>query len=374
MRTRARACAAALAFAMGLPLAGDCAATVAADAAVPAPAVHAASRAEQEFVDALAQQLSDSRQPRELLVAARLFRFGAGHGADAGAPVDDARRVARADAAMQRALALGASDPLVLWTAATSCPASSAICDASRALRRLRAIAPSNAAVWVLPGADAAAAPSDRGREPTPSDDIRERLPRIAAASRYDSYQGERLRTYLAAVAPGPSPAADHAVARSRAAPDAAMRLALAARFAFDAAEAETRGLAQLCDATTPAASAAHVADCVAAGERILERADSARAHRAATTLLLRWLPDGAPRHRVDTQRRRLEWQSAALQRLVQADPDAASRALAFWREPGATELQVMRVTLQAAGIALDPPPDWRGWSALELDALRPPD
>ena len=38
---------------------------------------------------------------------------------------------------------------------------------------------------------------------------------------------------------------------------------------------------------------------------------------------------------------------------------NAMADKLALWREPGATELKVVRKQLEAAGIALDPPPDW---------------
>lgn len=91
--------------------------------------------------------------------------------------------------------------------------------------------------------------------------------------------------------------------------------------------------------------------------------------------MLLRLLPPGTERDAVGRARERLEWQIQASGALLSpsdgkarmTDTAAVLELLALWRAPGASELGVMRQQLEAAGVALDPPPDWRSWRSIEV-------
>jgi hypothetical protein len=329
----------------------------------------------------LAEVLARSPNPRHLMVAAKLR-----HGAVAEAlarrvsPEAIARVAAQstlpdADALVREALRLGANDPLLWWIAATDCPATPATCDAPAAIARLRELAPSNGAVWLLvPRGTTPYA----GTEATGDADGDAVLDRIATASRHDYYIGERTRAYLDAFDQLPLQAeaiVDPAEFSEPVSPEVVRGL-LAFGLALADALPGPQAFTSLCGEDTLARlGEPRAARCREAMRTMLRTADSPMPYRIAGNALLRLLPPGAERDTVQRDQQRMLWQITALGVLQSAgedkdwrvDPDAIEEALALWRAPGATELGVMRQQLEAAGIALDPPPDWRGWSAIEV-------
>jgi hypothetical protein len=110
--------------------------------------------------------------------------------------------------------------------------------------------------------------------------------------------------------------------------------------------------------------------------------ADNVLSHGLATHMLLRSLPPGEERRAVERERARLQWQMSAAIELdtppagsgATIDTAATQALLRAWREPGATELGVLRRRLERAGVALDPPPDWRSGQSIEPARARDSD
>lgn len=329
----------------------------------------------------LAGVLARSPNPRHLMVAAKLR-----HGAVAEAlarrvsPEAVARVAARpalpdADDLVRESLRLGATDPLLWWIAATDCPATPEICDAPAAIARLRELAPSNGAVWLLVPRGTTPYAGTEASGDVDGDAV---LDRIAAASRHDYYIGERIQSYLDAFDQLPLPAeavVDTSDFDAPVSPEFVRGL-IAFRFALADALPGLQTYGVLCGEDTIARlGEPRAARCVDAMRTTLRTADSPMPHRIAGNALLRLLPPGAEREAVARDQQRMLWQITAYGVLQSAgedpdwrvDPDAIEDSLALWRAPGATELGVMRQQLEAAGIALDPPPDWRGWSAIEV-------
>ena len=302
--------------------------------------------------------LETSAQPRELLLAARLRRGQASRAGRRGDGAAQMRQEAAADALLQHAIERGASDPVVWWEVADACRRSPALCASDDPVARLRELAPSNAAVWIRPRLGAA-----------PGDAADERLMRIASASRYDTYLGERVRAWTLAQERVPVPpelledvGADATLARG-----VLVFGMLMADVVTDVTE--LRGLCG--DAALVAAGAPREAACRAALDRALAKADSLMSYYAAWSVRHALETDPVARANLERARAAVEWQVAAMVELtLDGDPKVSQAAQAeqfeFWLAPGATEFSVLRELLQAHGVALTPPPDWRGARGIE--------
>ena len=96
--------------------------------------------------------------------------------------------------------------------------------------------------------------------------------------------------------------------------------------------------------------------------------ADSVLIERIAGRVLLRLLPPSSEREAALRASLRSAWQMESWMALMApSDPEHPrsntqfeEETMALWRSPGATELDVMRQQLEAAGIPLDPPVDWK--------------
>src|SRR5688572_11379500 len=114
------------------------------------PVQHAQLEASHRYLSDVALTLSRSPEPRRLIAAAQfiahLDRFWPEHSGPV--PASSSLRLS-VDALVSDALRLGSDDPLLWWIVATDCPASPAVCNAPRALTRLRQIDSDNAAVWL---------------------------------------------------------------------------------------------------------------------------------------------------------------------------------------------------------------------------------
>jgi hypothetical protein len=322
----------------------------------------------------LAEHLARSSNPRHLMVAARLatgFHFEPD--VEVSPQVRallDSRPKLDAGALVEDALRLGETDPLVWWVAANDCPAPAPRCDRIAAISRLQSLAPSNAAVWML---------SDRIRRLTEKDQVDAvhdagddmQLERIAAASRFDIYYGEALRSYIDAFSQLPLPAfPDMMDAQFDERPiEDVVRGMLA--FGYAAAEA-LPGLAYfsgLCDEHAIARLGEPRRElCIGAMRTAAREADSVLIERLASRTLLRLLPPGSERDATLRASLRSAWQMESWMALMAPhDPERPlgktefeEETIALWRSPGATELDVLRQQLEAAGIPPDPPVDWK--------------
>jgi hypothetical protein len=322
----------------------------------------------------LAEHLARSSNPRHLMVAARLatgFHFEPDLEVSPHVrALLDSRPKLDAGELVAEAMRLGQTDPLVWWVAANACPAPATRCDRTAAIAHLQSLAPSNAAVWIL---------SDRMRRPTDeepanaerdeADDVQ--LERIAAASRFDIYSGEALRSYIDAFSQLPLPALPDAqqahfdeppredVVRGLLAFGYAMAEALPG-LGYFAGLCDDRAIARLGDARRDR--------CVAAMHTATREADSVLIERIAGRVLLRLLPPGSEREAALRASLRSAWQMESWMALMApSDPEHPrsntqfeEEKIALWRSPGATELDVMQQQLEAAGIPLDPPVDWK--------------
>jgi hypothetical protein len=321
----------------------------------------------------VAEHLSRSRNPRHLMVAARLatpfwFQKDVELSPEVRAALDARVRLDPA-ALVEDALRLGATDPLLWWIAANDCPAPPTRCDRSAAVAQLQSLAPSNAAVWTL---------SDRGRRPEDDgavdaardaqDDLH--LERIADASRFDIYSGEMLRSYIDAFSQLPLPPRASATDTQFDAPpsDDVVRGMLALGYAMAEALPGLGYFSGLCDEKAISRLGdARRERCLAAMRTAARDADSILVERIVLRTQLRLLPDGAERDAAQRASIRSAWQMEswiALQRRedptdTRIDTQFTEETLALWRAPGATELGVIHQQLGAAGIPLEPPANW---------------
>lgn len=302
--------------------------------------------------------LERSVQPRELLLAARLRRSQARQAGKRGDGAAQMRQEAGADTLLQRAIERGANDPVVWWEVANACRVSPGLCAVDDPVLRLRALAPSNAAVWIRPRLGVA-----------PAGEAEERLARIAAASRYDTYLGERVRAWTVAQQGVPVPpelldvvGPDQTLARG----------VLAFGYVMADVVTDLSELRGLCGAPAlVAAGASRESSCRAALDRALGKSDSLLSYYAVWSVRHALETDPAARAALERARAAFEWQFAAMVELTLAgDPKVSQAAQAeqfnFWLAPGATEFTVLRELLQAHGVALTPPPGWRSARAIE--------
>lgn len=351
-----------------------CSAAAAAETAMVDAAGRAGERAASNaYYTGLAERLSQSTNPRHLLFAARLVHrvardpiLATGTGATTTAPSPEAL--------FERAVELGSSDPWIWWMVATGCPVAESRCDRALARAKLRELAPSNAAVWMLrdPVAHVRADGTSDSNDEAGAD---QELEHIAAASRADFYYGETVRTHLDAYDQLPLPASFPPGEGLFDGP-ASLELVRGAIALTDASSAwlmrsfpslpgcEQQALDRLGESRK--------SRCIAAARLLAREADTLLAAMYANGLLRRLLPDGTEREGVLRAGRALAWRQAAKVELqhrgtdYRIDPESFDEEIALWREPGATELGVMRRQLEAAGIPLEPPPDWTPSSPVE--------
>lgn len=324
------------------------------------------------WLDTLAEHLSRSSNPRHLMIAARLSRDAERRGERArltagdGAQPRAGRHRLSADTLVEQARRLGSTDPWIWWILATDCPGTTA-CDAAESTRRLRKLAPSNGAVWVLTSHPDEASDASSSHVLAGATG---HLAHIAAASRFDLYLGESMRAYLDALEQIPlpdEPVMDASTFDAVPSHDATRGL-LAYGLVMAQPLPPLGDLALLCsNEFAEKLGKSHREHCVAAMRTIWREADSVPSERLASRRLLQLLPAGPERDAALRASHRSAWQMENWMSLQQADganpPRSSGRHAAetfeLWRQPGATELDVMRQQLEAAGIPLDPPVHW---------------
>lgn len=332
----------------------------------------------REYKIALAERLSVDPDPRRRMAAAILIKVEAQLAAASRAhPDSDDFTLANFPASLDldelvgSALTQAPDDPLLLWIAATNCPASAATCEPHRALDRLRELQSDNAMVWLhnsankpLPGRDVAVQALPDGRDTVDED---ARLRRIASATRVDGFHWDIQRMLLDAFLQRPLP--DELLEASDFATPTQEKLAVMAAIGYEMAFVAPHWgqVSELCGLVVINAKGESRRElCIAALSNINERADTLLAKRLALSRLLQLLPEGEARDATLAEQHRNDWQMTVYFELLPPDtgglPQAdaeAERHITNLRRAGTTEMTAMREGLIAAGIPLDPPDDW---------------
>ncbi|MCB1560135.1 MAG: hypothetical protein KDI75_03405 [Xanthomonadales bacterium] len=339
---------------------------------------HRQDEAFREYKIALAERLSTDSQPRRRMAAAILIKVEAQLAAASRAnPGFDNFKSARFPASLDpdelvgSALTQAPDDPLLLWIAATNCPASASVCAPERSLDHLRELQPDNAMVWLQ--GSAIEHPEKRNAETitaTANDAVDEdtRLRNIAKASRVDGFHWDIQRMLLDAFLQRPLP--DELLEAGDFATPTQEKMAVIAAIGYEMAFVTPHyGLAtKLCggDAIDDYSDSRREL-CIAALGNIAKRADTMMAERLSLSRLLPLLPEGEERDAVEAKQRQSRWQQLAYAELLiprsgrSNEMDAeAERHIALLHD-GTTELATMREALTEAGISLEPP---RGWTS----------
>ena len=339
-------------------------------------AKHRQHEAFRKYKIALAERLSTDSQPRRRMAAAILTKVEAQLAAASLAkPGSDNFQSARfpvsldPDELVSSALSQAPDDPLLLWIAATNCPASASACEPERSLDHLRELQPDNAMVWLQ--GSAIEHPEKRQAETittTANDDDEDtRLRNIARASRVDGFHWGIRRLLLDAFLQRPLP--DELLEASDFATPTQEKMAVIAAIGYEMAFVTPHyGLAtKLCggDAIHDDGDSRREL-CIAALDNIARRADTMMMEQLALSRLLPLLPEGEERDAVEAKQRRSRWQQLAYAELLiprsgrfnEMDAEA-ERQIAQLQQDDTTELAAMREALTEAGISLEPP---RGW------------
>ncbi|MEZ5464938.1 MAG: hypothetical protein R3F22_06930 [Lysobacteraceae bacterium] len=338
---------------------------------------HRQDEAFREYKIALAERLSTDSQPRRRMAAAILIKVEAQLAAASRAnPGIYNFKSARFPASLDpdelvgSALMQAPDDPLLLWIAATNCPASASVCAPERSLDHLRELQPDNAMVW-LQGSPIEH-PGERNAETTTTtanDAVDEdtRLRNIARASRVDGFHWEVRRLLLDAFLQRPLP--DELLEAGDFATPTQEKMAVIAAIGYEMAFVTPHyGLAtKLCggDAIDDYGDLRREL-CIAALGNIAKRADTMMAEQLALSRLLPLLPESEERDAIEAKQRQSRWQQLAYTELLipssgtSNEMDAeAERHIAQLQENGTTELATMREALTKAGISTEPPRDW---------------
>ncbi len=294
---------------------------------------------------AAAITLAARGEPRDALVAVLIDGYAAKHG-DVGAP-------ARRERVWVDAYARAPDDVLFHWIAATGCPTGEAACerrDRRAALAALSRLEPDNGAVWQLVLGDALA-----------RDDAvlaRDALARLARAERYDTHQDELFAALDTALATVPIPQEalalgeeqlDEPTARGVAVLGVLLALALP----------DPGWLTRYCTPGVVTAFESRRDDCVAAGERMATRSETSLG-RFVGARVWREAARGSPHE--PRARRALVAQHWRVERYgplaAAAGADALRTQLERRRNHG-SEAAAIDAALAAAGIPLEPPPDY---------------
>lgn len=309
-----------------------------ADAHTPAPAATsdeaAHSQALLRFQHDLVNLLALRATAQPLLGAALLAR-----------PLEQLPKATNFHALINRAAAAPDAGPAEQWLRLADCDATADACPNADALGKLLALAPDNAAVWLLKlGQDSRDLHADAARAD---------LAKAATAKLYDDYTGASLSA-LAAVADTlpPPPATQGAAGAS----------GVQALLVLGNARLQPRPalpmVASLCEHAGN--DVAIKADCLRLG-KLLSWGSSPLA-RSLGLHLLQTLGDDAQQAAAREQRRDLAWQVQNYAQLtLRAQQDAAlSQQLLGIARQGGNEMSQLTAALRASGIATSAPGSWQ--------------
>ncbi len=248
-------------------------------------------------------------------------------------------------ALLKRALKFGPKDPLVLWVAASNACVSEPGCADPAAAKTLQAVAPDNAAAWML------AFPADGNAEKS-----RAIVARMAQAQHFDDYWAADVVALFHALETLPVP---DEVARRGVNPSAA-------RINFATSTASTilpKGVARIgkfC-AGADAKDAALVADCLALARKF-EIGGTFISQSAGFAIENALLAPGVDRDVMQTRKRAASWQKEKFLQLSDRFAGDAELAQSYVRllASQGNELATVSALLRERNIPSDPPPDWQ--------------
>ncbi len=224
---------------------------------------------------------------------------------------------------------------------------------AERTGAQLLAVQPGNAA-HLLP----ALSQADRQADPVAIDQL---LSVMATRSRFDIHFADGVHAWLALAERSDTATTLAAMGRLDALHNGRSaypeELALSAGAAFSAAEAipDYSMLFRVCRPAADLAAQTRRVDACEKIARLMTGQGQTMIDRMIGDALLRKIERQSDADR--TQRRRWEWLMEAYAE-ISNEADGAATLVDIWRNSD-DELEVMTQTLQAAGVALDPPSDW---------------
>ncbi len=254
---------------------------------------------------------------------------------------------------LKRALAAPDAGPAVQWVALGRCGTvgpQPEDCIDRAALHRLEALAPHNAAVWLLA--------FDHARQHGDDRAARAALARAARSSEFSTYYGTLLKSVLQTARALPMPPAlvrqlagiggnAYAATYMLAAGNVMYLPSPAMAPVFETCRNPGTGIRR--------AQCRRIAHLLAWGDTVIARA-------AGLALQQRLAADAAARARAAAARRALTWQTQQFAVLVlkaRGDDALAGRLVQLVLE-GGTENSIQAALLREAGIALTPPADWK--------------
>lgn len=307
----------------------------------------ARAQALQSFQHDLVSVLALRATAQPLLGAALLAR-----------PLPQQPKASSFHALITRAAAASDAGPATQWVRLADCDEKADACPNAAALRKLEALAPDNAAVWLLKlGLDTRDMKSAAARAD---------LAKAAAAKTYDDYTGNSLAALASVADTLPPPAATQGAAGAS---------GVQALIVLGNARLQPRPVlpvvAKLCD---DAGDDATKTECDKLG-KLLELGSSPLARSLGLHLREALADDPAQQEAARQQRRDLIWQVQNYSQLTlraQRDPALAQQVLAIAKR-GGTEMSQLIATLRAAGISTTAPGSWQPAPADAADAAPAP-
>ena len=345
------------------------------------PDPHADQRKWLEVSGELAQHLVAREDPRQQLAAALLLAQSPPKDAPADIKRVAAVRKAEAEVIFARVRA-GTDDPWILWIAAGSCPFEASLCDSEAALEALQRIDGDNAAVWMVT--------LHRAHIDGRRADALAALQAMAASSRFDTYDREGIRTWTDAFASLPSVSTWRLAATMatdgggevralRVEQERAVAAMGGISLAFAYNMPPITGLSTVC-APEQAADAEWQQACRGAAQVMIDSGHLLARMLGFPVAYRLAADDPAAQAHYEALRREQAWIMDSFLTLeldgfdaeLRPDPAEAETMLAAMRDRE-SELAMYRDLLQAHGLPLEPPADYRasGETLAEREADR---
>src|SRR5690606_8292886 len=212
---------------------------------------------------------------------------------------------------VRSALADAPDDPLLLWIAATNCPASSGACQPEYSLIHLRELTPGNAIVWLAPNA------AHDEADPVDAPDESARLKAIAAATKVHSFDLDVERLLLDALTQEPLPPELIVNTGFEQPTQEKVAAMLATGFQMAFVAPQLNQFTSLCNGSALIAHGEmRHADCIAAMKNIRDRADTLLIRSVANIRLQMLFHGQEAAEAVAIEQRRSQWQAAAYMEL----------------------------------------------------------
>lgn len=255
--------------------------------------------------------------------------------------------------AWTQAVAAGGDDPLVLTTAINACPTGPRGCERTAAFARLATLEPDNGAYWRLVLADAL----ERGDAVR----AREALANMARAERFDTHQSALFAALDRALATVSLPAAFRTDEDGALVEESLARGAFALGVLLSWTPPPIAPFAAYCAPGSDPAFESRREDCVAAADRMAQRADTLADEIVGARVRYRATPEGPARAGARAALRDVLWRRDEYARVAAEEASDPARAFATIerRRRHGSERASAEAALRAAGVPLTAPADF---------------